>query len=157
MRILHADVGRKVAFVAVQTSNGARMVSVANVVVRWSLDGTAQASMTTPTVIAMGANMVGDFWLSIDELPMVQLPAGVDHAELTVHIEADSMTPVTRAIEIARFSPADDEELNTGVSPWQVERKREGTATVLSVKKLRDKAGTAIERLGVAVGSKKTS
>ena len=158
MKILHTDIDRKVAFVAVLASDGrTRMVSISGVTVYWSLDGTVEAQMTTPTTAAQGANMVGAFWLDIDEAAMVALATGVDHAELTVHIEATNMEPITRAIDINRFSPADDQKLNTATTPWQIECKREGTATVLVAKKLRDKDDTDVTRLGITIGSMLTT
>ena len=106
MRIKKGDTGRVVYFVAVDSTDlVARETSLTNIKVHYAIDeadGSATA-MTTPTATAVDTtNMAGVFALAIDEAGMVGLGAGVDEAELILHITADEMAPVTLSIEVFR-------------------------------------------------------
>ena len=100
MRLKQSDTSRVVYFVAVDiTDLYTRETSLTNGAVWYSIDGGAQTSMTTPTMTHI-AN--GVFKLAIDEAGIVTLGAGVDEAELVLHVTADEISPVTMVHEVFR-------------------------------------------------------
>jgi hypothetical protein len=101
VRIEETDVTRKVAFVAVSpTDYITRQSSLTNLVVYYSVDSSEMTLMTTPTATAM--TTAGDFWLSVDEVGMVTLPADCNEAELFLNISATEMATVSISIELYR-------------------------------------------------------
>lgn len=114
-RIEQADTARHITFVAVDaTDYVTRETSLTNVAVYYSIDGGTATAMTTPTATALDAtNMPGVFKLAIDEAGMVTLASGVDESELTLHITATEMAPVTLSAEVYRNAANVSEWLGT--------------------------------------------
>lgn len=101
VRIEETDATRKVAFVAVSPADyTTRQSSLTNLVVYYSVDGSEMTLMTTPTATAM--TTAGDFWLSIDEVGMITLPADCNEAELFLNISATEMATVSVSVELYR-------------------------------------------------------
>ncbi len=103
MTIAHADVSRKVPFVAVANDGWTRLTSLTDVAVYYSLDGGPATPMTTPGIAALdAANMPGLFALAVDEPGMVTLAAAVEAATLSLHVTASGMVPVDLAVTVQR-------------------------------------------------------
>lgn len=104
MRIPSGSTDRAIYFVAVDATDlKSRETGLTTFTVIYSLDGGADASMTTPTVTEIdNTTMPGVYALDIDESGMTTLTAGHDTEELCVHITQASMAPVTRVVEIYR-------------------------------------------------------
>ena len=102
MRIASGDTSRKIAFVAVDATDYAtRETGLTTFTVYRSRDGGTATAMTTPTVAELDAtNMPGVYVLTLDE--DMTVTASVDSEEMTFHITATGMAPVTRTIELYR-------------------------------------------------------
>lgn len=105
MRIANGVTNRAVHFVAVDATDGyTRETGLSGFTVDYEIDDDGRAQMTTPTVAEVDStNMPGVYRLDIDESGMTTIvDAGVDDAELILHIEHASMRTVNIAIEIYR-------------------------------------------------------
>jgi hypothetical protein len=118
MRIKKDILTQKLSFVGTDsTDHIARKTGLSSFTVYYSLNGGTATAMTTPTVAELDAtNMAGDYTLLVDEAGMVSV-AG----ELTVHVAATGMDPVTRTVEITTkfesdIPPDTWDELLTGAT-----------------------------------------
>lgn len=103
-RVEQGDTSRKVYFVAVDSTDYVtRETSLSNSTAYYSIDGGAATEVSEPNIAAVDTtNMPGVFTFMLDVAGMTTLSAGVDEAELVVHIEADEMAPVTMVVEVFR-------------------------------------------------------
>lgn len=102
MRIPTGSTDRYVYFVAVDVTDlKTRETGLTGFTVYGSRNGGAAAAFTTPTVNETDAiNMPGVYELLLDE--QTSLTAGNDTEELCLHITHNSMSPVTRTVELYR-------------------------------------------------------
>lgn len=99
MRIPSGKTDQTVAFVAQLA--GARVTGLSSFTVYRSRNGGTATIYTTPTVTELSAaNMPGVYVLLIDEDTTIASTS--DSEEMTLHITATGMDPVTRAVELYR-------------------------------------------------------
>jgi len=104
MKLLVGTTNGRVPFISVDsTDNVTRLTSLSNLAASYSLAGSSSTQMTTPTVYgADSILMPGVWWLDVDEPNMTDIT--LDEETLTIHITADSMAPVTLALEVSKIS-----------------------------------------------------
>jgi len=102
MRISSGVITRSISFVAVDSTDfTTRETGLTGFTVYRSRDGSTPVLMTTPTVTELSsANTPGVYSLLLDE--DMTILSGADNQEMTFHITASGMAPVTRTIELYR-------------------------------------------------------
>ena len=106
MRIKKDVITQNLLFIGVDsTDHISRKTGLSSFTVYYSLNGGTPALVSSPTIFELDdTNMAGDYILTIDEVGMVS-----GEGELTLHVTASGMDPVTRIVEISdNLDPSDE-------------------------------------------------
>lgn len=117
MRIVSGSSSNIIYFVAFSTADHVTRVSdLTSFDITWSLNGSTGTTVHNMTAAAANTTkMLGVYKLNLLDSTVTSIPAGMDSAELCLHIQS-SMDPVTRTVEIFRRSVTTGQTLSLNTS-----------------------------------------